>query len=242
VPFGPLGDPDRDAAWLDPYPDSALARMPDTLPGPEARFEAQEAVRLAFIALIQELPPSQRAVLLLRDVIGLSAVETAEAVGSTVPAANSALQRARATLNRRFPEGVPRGPLALDPGQQRLLQRYVELWEASEIGALVQLLAPNAVWTMPPWSEWFVGREAIGAFLGWAWRSQPPGQRLLPTSANGQPAFGYYRPDREGPALKPFAIQVIDLYGDRISGITNFVDAKLFRAFDLPASLDPSDR
>jgi RNA polymerase sigma-70 factor (ECF subfamily) len=242
VPFVPLGDADRDTPWLEPLPDAIVGDPPDPTPGPEATVEALDAVRLAFVIAIQALPPRQRAVLLLRDVVGLSAGETAEAIESSIAATNSALQRARARLKVSFPDGPPQGPLTLDDEGRLLLARYVETWEAGDVAGFVALLARDAVWAMPPWREWFVGREAIAAFLTWAWRSSADRQRLVRTAANGQPAFGYYRPARSGGALEAFAIQVIDVDAQAIRKITNFVEPRLFTAFGLPQRLAPAVR
>jgi RNA polymerase sigma-70 factor (ECF subfamily) len=239
-PFAPLADADRDALWLEPFPDALATELQDPSPGPDVRAEALEAVRLAFVAAIHELPPRQRAVLLLRDVVGLSADETAQAIDSTRSATNSALQRARALLRERFPDGPPEGRLTLAAAEQRLLARYVQTWEAGDIQGLVALLARDAVWTMPPWREWFVGRKPIAAFLAWAWQAGAEGQRLIATAANGQPAFGYYRLARDTGDLERFAIQVIDVAAPSIRAITNFVEPRLFAAFELPSRLPPS--
>ena len=234
--FAPLADADHDTPWLEPFPDAIIGDPPDPSPGPEATAEALEAVRLAFVIAIQALPPRQRAVLLLRDVVGLSADETAEAIESSIAATNSALQRARTRLKVGFPDGPP-GPLTLDDEGRRLLARYVETWEAGDVEGFVALLARGAVWAMPPWREWFVGRESIAAFLAWAWRRAGDRRRLVPTTANGQPAFGYYRPARNGGGLEAFAIQVIDIDAQAVRKITNFVEPRLFSAFGLPHRL-----
>ncbi len=236
--FEPLGDPDRATAWLEPYPISAVELATDPAPGPEARHETREAIQLAFVAAIQALPPRQRAVLLLRDVIGLSSHEAAAALETSTASINSALQRARSTLRRRYPAGRAAPVPAPDERTDALLERYVRAWEAADIGGLVALLAEDAVWTMPPWRQWFVGPEPIAAFLAWVWRPGRSSQaRLVAASANGQPAFGYYRASPGEVALMPFAIQVLSLGSDRIRSVTNFVDAGLFATFGLPPSL-----
>src|SRR5262245_634331 len=237
APIDSLGRPDLETPWLEPYPDAALAGIRDDAAGPEARFELLDSVRLAFVAAIHGLPPRQRAVLLLRDVVGLTAVETAHATGLSIAAANSALQRARAKLRDRFPAGPPAAFAGLDEGQERLLADYVRLWEAGDIDGFVGLLARDAVWSMPPWRQWFVGREATAGFLRWAWRSSADGQRLVRTAANGAPAFGYYRRSADGARFEPFAIQVVELGEAEIRSIVNFVEPRFFEAFALPARL-----
>jgi RNA polymerase sigma-70 factor (ECF subfamily) len=233
--FRPLGAADHETPWLEPYPDAALPEPPDDAPGPDARYEAHESIRLAFIAAIQELPPRQRAILLLRDVVGLTAEETAASIATSVAAANSALQRARATLHRRFPDGPPTGSGELDPAGRDLLERYVQTWEAGDVEGFVRLLAPDAVWSMPPRPEWFVGRADIGAFLGWVWvNRRGRAERLVVTAANGAPAFGYYRSSADGATWQPFAVQVVELGSGGIVSITNFVDETLFSSFELP--------
>ncbi|HLO36717.1 MAG TPA: nuclear transport factor 2 family protein, partial [Candidatus Deferrimicrobium sp.] len=151
-------------------------------------------------------------------------------------------QRARARLRVSFPDGPPRGPLALDAGERALLDRYVETWEAGDIRGFVALLARDAAWAMPPWREWYAGPEAISAFLSWAWRRPGRGRRLIPTSANGQPAFGYYRRREGGTWYEPFAIQVVEMAPMEVHSITNFVDARLFPLLGLPSSLPSNER
>src|SRR5262249_33828871 len=145
-------------------------------------------------AAIQHLPPRQRAALLLRDVLGWSAAETAALLDASVPSVNSALQRARATLASRFPTGRPSAQPAPDDRQPAVLDRYVRAWEVADLDGFVALLKEDAVLNMPPWREWYLGREAIRAFFAWVWR--PPDEmpvRLVPTAANRQPAFAMYR-------------------------------------------------
>ena len=237
VAFAPLGERDEEIAWLEPYPDAALDNIRDLAPGPEARYETREAIQLAFIAAIQELPSRQRATLLFRDVLGWSAQETADVLESSVASVNSALQRARTTLRRLSPDGEIEAPVP-DDRQRVLLGRYVRAWESSDIDAFVALLKEDAVWTMPPWRQWFVGRPTIRAFLGWAWRPERGRrQRLVATAANGLPAFGYYRSERGGSEWHAFAIQVLALHDDAVAAVTNFVDSRLFAAFGLPVLL-----
>ncbi len=240
--FEPLGEPADGGAWLEPYPVAPVEQVADPAPGPENRYEAREAVSLAFIAALQVLPPRQRAVLLLRDVLGLSANETAAILDTSAAAVNSALQRARATIEARYEGGRATAGLLADAGQQRLLERYVEAWEAADVDGLVRLLAADATWSMPPWPQWYVGRADIGAFLAWALRHGAGYGRLLPTWANRQPAFGYYRRSPGGPRWRPFAIQVLELDARGVRSIRNFVDAGLFPMFGLPTAPPPAAR
>ncbi|MDB5068838.1 MAG: polymerase sigma70 factor [Chloroflexi bacterium] len=234
----PRGGPATEIAWLGPYPDTALEGIADTAPGPDARYEMREAVQLAFIAAIQHLPPRQRAVLLLRDVLGWSATETAGLLDTSVPSVTSALQRARATLRHRFPTGRPSAPAAPDDRQRNLLERYLRAWEGADLDGLVALLREDAVLSMPPWRQWYTGREAIRTFFAWAWRSSADGPspfRLVPTAANRQPAFGLYDRDGDRPECRAHAIQVLTLRDDAVAVLTIFHDPGLFAAFGLPA-------
>jgi RNA polymerase sigma-70 factor, ECF subfamily len=236
TPFRPLGEPQREVAWLDPIPDSWLPEIRDEAPGPEARIELRESVRLAFVVALQVLPARQRAVLLLRDVVGLTASETAQCLDVSIAASNSALQRARATLRARLPDTTQPGRRLADR-EEALLGEYVRRWEAADVEGFVALLARDATWTMPPWAEWFVGPEAIGAFLAWAFRARRS-HRLIRTSANGGPAFGYYRSTAADPdRLEPFAIHLVEIDTLLVRSITNFVESGRFAAFGLPDAL-----
>jgi RNA polymerase sigma-70 factor (ECF subfamily) len=233
----PLGKPVTEVAWLEPYPDAGLPDMTDEAPGPEARYEMHESVRLAFVAAIQQLPPRQRAVLLLRDVLGWSAIEAAELLESSVASVNSALQRARGSVEARAPHVETLGSNA-DASERDLLGRYITAWEASDIESLVTLLREDAVLSMPPWSQWFGGPDAIRAFLQWGMRAGRR-YRLVATRANGQPAFGQYVWRAENPdgGYEAHALIVLTLEGDAISAMTIFVDRQLVLEFDLPASV-----
>lgn len=222
--------------WLEPYPDAELGDVADETPGPEARYEMRESVQLAFVAAIQQLPPRQRAVLLLRDVLGWSANETAGLMDASVASINSALQRARATLEARFPTGEPtHAPAPSTDAQQRaLLGRYVQAWEAGDIDGLVALLREDAVLHMPPYPGWFLGREAIRLFFRWGWRENRR-FRLVPTAANGQPAFGQYLSRSPGTPFEAHALIVLTLQDDAISKLTIFVGPEIVTRFGLPA-------
>jgi RNA polymerase sigma-70 factor, ECF subfamily len=232
----PDGEPNTEVAWIEPYPDTALEGIVDAAPSPEARYEMREAVQLAFIAAIQHLPPRQRAVLLLRDVLGWTAIETAALLDGSVASVNSALQRARATLAK----GVDRSGIrpASDDRQRVLLERYVRAWENADLDGFVALLKEDAILSVPPWRQWYVGREAIRAFFAWAWdlpQVQP--SRLIPIAANRQPAFALYRSSREDPQHRAHGIKLLTLRDDAIAVLTIFRDPRLFAAFGLPSVL-----
>jgi RNA polymerase sigma-70 factor (ECF subfamily) len=235
----PDGTPATDVAWLEPYPDANLEGIADNGPNPEARYTSREAVQLAFVAVIQQLPPRQRAVLLLCDVLGWSAAEAAALLGSSTASANSALQRSRETLAKRYPNGRSLAAVPPDPAQQKLLGRYLKAWEGLDLDSFVSLLKEDATYTMPPLPQWYAGREAIRTFFGWAWKLYG-GFHLVPVAANRQPAFAAY--SRSG-ADKPWAahsIHVLSLEQDRISTLTVFAKPdgpQFFHAFGLPLIL-----
>ncbi|WP_230473792.1 sigma-70 family RNA polymerase sigma factor [Dyella choica] len=232
----PDGKPSTEITWLEPYPDSNLQGMVDDTPDPAARYASAEVVRLAFAAVIQQLPPRQRAALLLCDVVGWSAVETAALLGGSTASINSALQRARETLAKRFPQGLPPAAPATTSVQQALLHRYVQAWEGMDLASFVALLKEDAHYTMPPVSQWYAGRQAIGAFFEWAWKAYGS-FRLIPTAANRQPAFAAYsRAGAQAPWMA-HSIHVLTLEEDRIAALTLFVKPtgpQLFQAFGLP--------
>jgi RNA polymerase sigma-70 factor (ECF subfamily) len=227
----------EDVPWLEPYPDAALAGIPASPLGPDARYEMREAVELAFVAAIQLLPPRQRAVLLLRDVLGSSAAEAAQVLDMSTASINSALQRARATLGARAGSPRLRAPDG-DDAQRALLDRYVETWEAADLDGLIALLKADAILSMPPFREWFAGREAIRGFLEYAWTTRGyAGFRLMPIGANGQPAFALYYRTHDSVELRAHSLQVLTLRDGEIEVLTNFRSARLFHAFGLPAVL-----
>ena len=213
----PKGEPPTDVAWLEPFPDSQIDALPDNSPGPDARYESREAVRLAFVAAIQYLPPRQRALLLLVDVLGWSAKEAALLIGVTVASVNSALQRARSTLASRYTANAPIEPLRLYD-ESTLLERYVRAWEGKDLEGLVALLKEEATYAMPPWHHWYHGRDAIRNFFGTVWPRY--GRfRLVPTRANGQPAFALYVEGKEG-GWRAHSLQMLESDGQLISGLT----------------------
>lgn len=240
----PGGGRPTEIPWLDPYPDSALEGVADDTPGPEARYEMREAVQLAFVAAIQLLPARQRAVLLLRDVLGWSAAETAGLLDTTLASANSALQRARATLTQQFPAGQPAVLPSPDDDQRALLDRYVQAWEQADAHAFAALLRDDAILSMPPWPHWYRGREAIERFFVWAWRHRQFNAResdrlyrFIPTSANRQPAFAVYlrMPGEED--WHAHGVQVLALQDGAVASIVTFIGSRYFAPFGLPSML-----
>jgi RNA polymerase sigma-70 factor (ECF subfamily) len=233
----PDREPASDIDWLEPYPDSALECIADNAPGPDARYEMRESVQLAFIAAIQLLPPRQRAALLLHDVLGWSAVESARLLDSSVAAVNSALQRARVTLEERLPGGPPRIATPASDAQRALLDRYVRAWETTDVDGFTALLKEDAVMSMPPWKQWYRGRAAIAAFFG---RTGRPGGhapfRLVSTAANRQPAFAFYSRGRS-PEWRFHSVQVLALHEHSVAAMTSFVMPGLASVFDLPVVL-----
>ncbi|TGP23967.1 MULTISPECIES: RNA polymerase subunit sigma-70 [unclassified Mesorhizobium] len=230
------GGPAAEIAWLEPYPDSELPNLAAIEPGPEARYEAREAVQLAFVAAIQLLPPRQRAALLLCDVLGWSAVETAQLLGGSTASINSALQRARAKLGERYPEGRPSQPSRPSQQEGLLLERYMQAWQADNLDGLVDLLREDAAYHMPPWREWYYGREAIRGFLATVWGNFA-GYRTVATRANGQPAAGVYARSHQDQAWRPHSLHVIEPDGGAIASLTIYVPPlgpDLFAAFGLP--------
>jgi len=224
----PDGVPDNEAGWLEPYPDQHLADIPDGKPGPEARYETHEAVRLAFVAVIQRLPPRQRAVVLLCDVMGWSAQETAALMGGSLASINSALQRARTTLARHQGTAPPLSPT--DAAQSRVLDRYLDVWEKRDLAGFAGLLHQEAVFCMPPWRQWYRGRADIRRFFDWAW-GHYEGFRLLPTAANRQPAFAAYSRQSPG-SWRPHSIQLLEIQAGSITGLTLFMQPLAYRLFE----------
>ncbi len=233
-------NPAIDVAWLEPYPNAYLEGIGNETTNPEARFAAREAVQLAFVAAIQLLPARQRAALLLCDVLGWAAAEAAALLESSTASINSALQRARETLAKHYPGGRPQTTFQSNPAQQRLLDRYLDAWQRHNVNSFVALLKEDATVTMPPWREWFVGREATGSFFGAAWKTCN-GLRLVSTGANGQPAFAVYELGRgPDPHWSAHSIHVLSLDQENISTITMFVPPTgpyMFKSFGLPLIL-----
>ena len=227
-----LGPMHPEHTWVGPVPDAHV--LPEG-GDPAELAVAKETIRLAFVTALQHLPARQRAVLILREVLRWQATEVAELLDTSVASVNSALQRARSTLAARDAD-APRSN-AVDADQEALLARYVDAFERYDISSLVSLLHEDAVMSMPPYALWLRGPVEMGRFfLGQGIGCR--GSRLLATTANGGAAFGCYHPDEQGGYL-PWALQVIEISGDRIVGHHNFLGTDLFAAFGLPARLDP---
>jgi RNA polymerase sigma-70 factor (TIGR02960 family) len=227
-----------DPIWLEPYPDALLDGVADTSPAPEARYEMREAVGLAFVAALQHLPPRQRAVLVLRDVLGFHAAEVADMLESSEASVKGALQRARATLDTHLPAGGrERAPLPRSARERELVRRFVDAVERGDIDGVVSLLTADAWLTMPPQPYEYQGPAAIAGFLHDRQIRRGAPLRLVATRANGQPAFGCYLPDPQAAIAHAYGLLVLTLQGERISAITWFVDRSLFPHFGLPRTL-----
>ncbi len=235
IDYGPAADPHdglaeplTESVWIDPYPD------------PDVRYEQRESIELAFIAALQHLPATQRAVLILRDVLGFSGAEVAAALETTPASVYSALQRAHKTVDARRPEHSQQATLRAlgDDGLRPIVAGFVDAWERNDVDALVAQLAEDAALTMPPRPSWFRGHAAIATFLraramgpGTRWRSQP-------TRANGQPAFAHYLWNSQQERFMAHGIVVLTLEGDRIGEITSFLSPGLFARFGLPDGIE----
>jgi RNA polymerase sigma-70 factor (ECF subfamily) len=223
-PHAAPGEPVVESVWIEPYPDEMLG-LEDGLAAPEARYEQRESIELAFIAALQHLPPNQRAVLILREVLGFSAKEVAEALETSVASVNSALQRARAAVDERVPDQSQQENLRAlgDDEIRELVATYVDAWERNDVEAFAAMLAEDATFAMPPLASWYQGREGIATWArnwplsgAWRWKTQV-------TRANGQPAIAYYTWDEQEGAYLPFALNVLTLRGDKVSDVTAFV-------------------
>jgi RNA polymerase sigma-70 factor (ECF subfamily) len=224
--------------WLEPYPDVLLDGVPDDTPGPDARYEAKEATALAFVAGLQHLPPQQRAVLVLRDVLGYRAGEVAEMLETSEPSVNSLVRRARAAFESRLPAtGRERAPLPNSNLERDIVGRFADAVEAGDVDGMVALLTDDAWVTMPPEPYEYQGPSAIRALLlNMEVRRGVP-LRLVPTRANTQPAFGCYLPCPQTDIARPYGLLVLTLQGDKISAITRFTDSSVFPLFGLPRIL-----
>jgi RNA polymerase sigma-70 factor (ECF subfamily) len=221
--------------WLEPYPDALLQGITDTPPGPEARYELTEAISLAFVTTLQLLPPRQRAVLILRDVLGYPAAEVAGMLDTTVNSVTSALKRARAAVRRFQPNREP-AVTADSPAERELVSRLVRAYQIGDVAALTALLTDDVVVSMPPVPLEYRGRELAAQFLASVAFRQGRTYDLVPTRANGQPAFGAYVRDPAGGIRHAAGLRVMTLAGDRICGLTRFDNSVLPR-FGLPRSL-----
>jgi RNA polymerase sigma-70 factor, ECF subfamily len=237
----PMPEPSHrraEPSWLEPYPDVLLDEITDHAPGPEARYELRESVSLAFLAALQDLPPRQRVVLVLRDVLGYRAAEVAAMLDTTEDAVTGALRRARRAVPGPGGHGAP---LPSSPQERRVVADFVRAFEAGDVDAVVALLTDDAWLTMPPLPLEYQGLDAIRNFL--ATVALRDGRRyvLVPTRANGQPAFGCYVRDPRTPILHAAGVVVLTLSGDRVAAMTRFHDNALLASFGLPRSLRPAD-
>ena len=241
--IGAPSDPEQavkempEVPWLEPIPDAMLGG--DQPSDPASVVVSKSSMRLALVAALQHLPPRQRAVLLLRDVLKWRAAEVAELLDSTTASVNSALQRARAQLDQVAPvEEELTEPT--DPAMRELLDRYAAAFEKSDVTAIVDLFKEDAVWEMPPFPEWFRGRDDIVRLIGNQCPIGPDQGLMLPTSANGQPAFGLYNLQADG-SYHPFHIQVLTLHKGQVAHVGAFFGDALFAAFGLPEVVHPDD-
>jgi RNA polymerase sigma-70 factor (ECF subfamily) len=224
--------------WLEPYPDILLEGIADRAAEPHARYETREAVGPAFVTALQHLPPRQRAVLVLRDVLGLRAAEVAEILDSSQASVNSALLRARATLETRLGPGQrERAPLPSSRHERELVGRFANAFENGDIEGVVELLTDNAWLTMPPEPFEYQGRAAIAAFLHDRASLHTRNYRLVPTRANSQPAFGCYVKDPQAPIARAHGLMVLTLEGNQVATMTRFLDNGVLPHFGLPRTL-----
>ena len=228
------GEPLVESVWVEPYPDELIA---DGRAAPDARYEQREGVELAFIAALQHLPALQRATLILREVLGFSAQEVAEMLETTVPSVNSALQRARKTVDERLPDRSQQTTLRElgDERMRELVEGYMDALERADLDAVLELLTEDAAWSMPPMSTWYRGHEEVATFL----RNAPLTVRWrhLPARANGQLAVGCYAFDDETGVYKAWVLDVLTLRGPKIAEVTAFIGPDVLQRFGLPAEL-----
>jgi RNA polymerase sigma-70 factor, ECF subfamily len=240
TPSGPDDDPGAplaESVFVEPYPDREIA-VEDGYAAPEARYERREAVELAFIVALQHLPPRQRAVLILRTVLGFSAREVAEQLDTSVASVNSALQRARRAAAERLPERSQQATLRSlgDAAVRAIVERYLDAWERGDVDALAALLAEDAIFAMPPYASWWRGRDVIAAFAA------EPVHRYLRLWANGQPANAAYRWDPEKGRYIAEALEVLTVEGTGVKAMIAFMRPDLFPRFGLPHALDDPDQ
>ena len=239
-PAGPGSEPGEPVAapvWLEPYPDERLG-LDDGYAAPEARYERRESVELAFVAALQHLLPRQRAVLILREVLGFSAREVADALDTSVASVNSALQRARKAIDERLPEQSQQATRRAlgDERVRHLVQRFTDAFESGDVQDILELLTDDVKFAMPPYADWYQGREAISD--SWLMPGGPPPRlRYRPSSANGQLALGTYALDRASGRYTAIALDVLTLRGDRIAEIFAFRTPEEFPRFGLPLEL-----
>lgn len=244
IDYGPAADPHdvladavNDPIWLEPYPDTCLDL--GGLAGPEARYEQREGVELAFIAALQNLPARQRAVLILRDVLGFSAKEAAAVLETSPVSVDSALQRAHKTVDERLPTQTQQQTLRLiaDDELSDLVERYIAAWERNDVDAVVAMLSEDARMSMPPLPSWYNGRHAIADFLRRYPLSDVHRWQMIPTSANGQPALAGYLWDDDADAFVPNCLSLLTLRNRQIEAVTAFLTPELFSRFEVPVSI-----
>jgi RNA polymerase sigma-70 factor (TIGR02960 family) len=224
--------------WLEPYPDVLIEGIADEAPGPEARYEHREATALAFVAGLQHLAPQQRAVLVLRDVLSFRATEVAEILDTSEAAVNSLLRRARSALGSRLPAtGRDRAPLPDSRREREVVGQFANALEDGDVAAVVALLTDDAWLTMPPQPYEYQGGAAIGQFLHDRAARRGAPLRVVPTRANGQPAFGCYFPCPQTDIARPYGLLVLTLAGSKIAEITFFADSSVFPHFGLPRTV-----
>jgi RNA polymerase sigma-70 factor (TIGR02960 family) len=238
LPAG-LPEPTRRAepVWLQPYPDVLLDDLPDQAPGPESRYEARESIELAFIIALQHLPPRQRAVLVLRDVLGYRTSEVAAMLDTSEVSVKGLLQRARATLQPQAPAGRSHAPAPNSARERELAGRFAAAMERGDTAAIVALLTADAWLSMPPEPHQYQGHAAISAFLDDRTIRRGAPLRVVPTHANTQPAFGCYIPTPPARIARAYGMLVLTLDGDAISALTWFSDTSVFPHFGLPRTL-----
>jgi RNA polymerase sigma-70 factor, ECF subfamily len=232
--------PLREVPWIEPYPDEVLG-VADSAASPEARYERREALELAFVAALQHLPPGQRSALILCDVLGFSAKEAAESLGTTVASVNGALHRARVAVENRLPDQSQQKTLRAlgDRKLREIVERFADAFERGEIDKILGMLAEDATFAMPPYPQWRRGRDAIKR----SWLlpdGLPAGLRYVPTRANAQLALGCYAIDLVTGSYLPIALDVLTLRGDFIVNVTAFRDPAIFPRFQLPDRLPTS--
>ena len=225
--------------WLEPYPDALLEGIADVAPGPDARYDVKESLALAFVGALQQLPARQRAVLVLRDVLGFRSSEAAEMLEITESAVNSLLKRARAAVDERVGTERRRDVAAASAATTgSLARRFAEAFERDDVDSVIALLSDDARLTMPPEPLEYQGHAAIAAFLRERCaRRHGRGLRLVPVGANLQPAFGVYLPDAHAPIARANGLLVLTIEGERISALTKFPDNSLYPQFGLPRTL-----
>jgi RNA polymerase sigma-70 factor (ECF subfamily) len=240
APSSDPGDPliqQGEVLWLEPVPDAMVGGGPSD---PATIVESKASLRLALIAALQHLPPRQRAVLVLRDVLMLRAAEVAEVLDTSVAAVNSSLQRARAQLDEA---GLTEDDIVepTEPAQRELLDRYARALEQKDVSVIVEVFTADAVWEMPPYIGWYQGPETIARLIDTQCPGEPGGMRMVPTEANGQPAFALYLREDDGD-WHAFQLQVVTLTEAGISHMTVFFDLSLFTTFGLPLTLPADDQ